>query len=150
MPKLIIPFKLKGINTKEFATQEGVFSKNAKTVELKKNIRFGINPSEKTLAVFFKCLFLQDNNPFIICEVICEFAIAPPAWEKQIQKETKRIIFPKVFTDHLAVITVGTTRGVLHTKLENTNLSQFMLPTVNIEKMRKDDYLAFDLETKNT
>ena len=48
---------------------------------------------------------------------------------------------------HLSVITVGTARGVLHAKTENTPFNKFVLPTINVTELVKED-VSFDLEKK--
>jgi len=40
---------------------------------------------------------------------------------------------------HFAMITVGTTRDVLHEKTRNTKFNEFILPIINIAKMIKKD-----------
>jgi hypothetical protein len=52
---------------------------------------------------------------------------------------TKTIILPKGFVRHLAVLTVGTVRGILHTKTEGTDSNKFVLPTINVADMISDD-----------
>lgn len=47
-------------------------------------------------------------------------------------KATGSIMVPKSLLTHFAVLTVGTTRGILHAKTENTRLNHFSLPPVNV------------------
>ncbi|MPN63841.1 hypothetical protein SDC9_211608 [bioreactor metagenome] len=49
------------------------------------------------------------------------------------------LLVPKNFMQHLAVITIGTARGILHAKTENTPFNQYVLPTINVSEMIKDD-----------
>ncbi|WP_262906606.1 hypothetical protein [Tenacibaculum finnmarkense] len=37
------------------------------------------------------------------------------------------------------MITVGTTRGVLHSKTDNTIFNEFILPTLNVSQMITED-----------
>ena len=55
------------------------------------------------------------------------------------------MIVPKGFLAHLAMITTGTSRGVLFAKTEATPFSKFIVPTLNVEEMIKKDAI-FDIE----
>ena len=57
------------------------------------------------------------------------------------------VSFPKGFMAHLAVITVGTTRGVLHAKTENSKFNKYFLPTINVNELVKND-ISFALDWK--
>jgi hypothetical protein len=37
------------------------------------------------------------------------------------------------------MLTVGTARGVLHAKTENTKYNRYVLPTINVASMIKND-----------
>jgi len=74
---------------------------------------------------------------FLIIEVSCEFDISSEFWKEFDNKDKVRI--PKGFMAHLAMITVGTTRGILHSKTENTKFNEFILPTLNITEMITED-----------
>jgi len=52
-------------------------------------------------------------------------------------------VIPKGFLTHLTVLTIGTARGVLHTKLEKTGFEKYLLPTLNISDLIKED-MTFD------
>ena len=54
-------------------------------------------------------------------------------------KEKKELIVPKGFISHLVMISIGTTRGVLHSKTENTIYNKFLLPTINVNELIKED-----------
>ena len=59
-------------------------------------------------------------------------------------KELNRLVVPKGFLQHMGMLTVGTSRGILHAKTENTNLNQFHIPTVNVaELINKDSVFEF-------
>ncbi len=46
---------------------------------------------------------------------------------------------PKDFMRQLLVITIGTARGVLHTKTENTPFNRFLLPILDATNLIKED-----------
>ncbi len=47
----------------------------------------------------------------------------------------------KGFARHLSVIAVGTARGVLHSKTEDTDLNHIALPLINIEEVLQEDVI---------
>jgi hypothetical protein len=49
------------------------------------------------------------------------------------------LTIPKGFLAHLAMISVGTARGILHCKTENTIFNNFVLPLVNVASMIPED-----------
>lgn len=42
---------------------------------------------------------------------------------------------------HLTTIMVGTARGILHAKTENTLFNQFLLPTIDVTELVTDDVI---------
>jgi hypothetical protein len=42
----------------------------------------------------------------------------------------------------MATIVVGTARGILHTKMERSVMSDYVLPPVNLVQMIKEDYVT--------
>lgn len=40
----------------------------------------------------------------------------------------------------MAVLAVGTTRGILHTNTENTPFNQFLIPAINVAQLVKEDF----------
>jgi hypothetical protein len=140
-----IGFALRKINTDEFATVERDISEGDEVdVQLNVNSGFGINEGNKFIACFINLQFELDNIPIIILKINCEFAIEEGAWVSFISKKGK-IKFNKKFLQHLAVITVGTARGILHSKTENTPNNNFFLPTINVSEIILEDE-SFDLE----
>jgi hypothetical protein len=59
--------------------------------------------------------------------------------------QKKQVKIPKDFLTHLAILSVGTARGVLFSKTEGTIFSTFILPTINLQEMINEDAI-FDLE----
>jgi hypothetical protein len=56
-------------------------------------------------------------------------------WNTYYNPEKQSVLLPANFARHLAMITVGTTRGVLHAKTEKTEFSKFIIPTINLEEI---------------
>lgn len=137
-----IGFFLLAIKTEQFATFEEDYAPK-KHVDLFTSLEFKLNPEEQQIGVYAMFTFNQGKKSFIRIQVSCHFAIEPNAW-LSFQKDHK-ITFPKEFLGHLVMISVGTTRGILHTKTEGTIFNQYILPTINVNQLIDKD-ASFDLE----
>lgn len=133
-----IGFGLRGITTEQFAILEDNFSKDGDT-QFGINIGFGMDTERHSIAPFLKCSFSQNNKRFLILEVACHFEIKEENWNAYYNPEKQSLLIPANFARHLAMITVGTTRGVLHAKTEKTEFSKFIIPTINLEEIITED-----------
>ncbi|HYX05547.1 MAG TPA: hypothetical protein VE912_02315 [Bacteroidales bacterium] len=136
--KLALSFKIAGINTEEFAIVEDEFNEKEPS-KLGAAINFGINEENQIIGIRTKFQFEQKGKPFLIIAVACDFEIEKKAWNNLFDKESNSILLPEGFASHLAMLTVGTTRGVLHEKTNNTPFNRFILPPINLTKLIKED-----------
>lgn len=139
-----IGFSLNNITTEQFAVIDSSYNEGI-DINLKAEFKFGINREQKIISVIFSASFLQENTPFLVIEVGCHFKLKEDAWNQFLNEAKTELIVPKGFVSHLATISVGTTRGVLHSKTENTPFNKFFLPTINITDLVKKD-VQFNLE----
>jgi len=135
--KDIVQFSIVRVTTEQFAVIEEAFHEET-PINLNTNIRFATDRDSRLVAVFCQFKFEQKGMPFIKVEVSNHFLIAPESWKNFLRDDFTTVI-PKGFMTHLGMITVGTARGVLHTKTEGTRFNQFILPTINVMDMIKDD-----------
>ena len=133
-----VGFSLTKINTMQFAIIKDSFNEGL-PINLDLNITFGLNVEHKALSVFFTFKLLQEKNTFLIIEVGVYFNIEDNSWSKFIDEKNNSITFPKGFASHLVLLTIGTTRGILHSKTENTPFNKFVLPTINVNELIKSD-----------
>lgn len=136
--ELALGFKLVRINTEEFAIIEEAFDKKQSS-GLSTHVQFGYNIDKKAIAVICKFQFQQKNKPFLIIAAQCIFEMEAKAWENLADNELKKITIPVGFASHLAMITVGSIRGILHEKTQNTEFNRFILPPVDLTSIIKDD-----------
>lgn len=136
----IINFNLLKIQTEQFAIFEENFNKN-EIVNLNTNLSFGLNFDDNVFLVTPKYTFEIQGKPFMTIQISCFFKIEDATWNSF--KKKKQIIFPKDFVAHMTMITVGTSRGVLHTKTEGTVFNEFILPPINVTEMIAED-VVFD------
>lgn len=131
-----ISFRLTGIKTRQFALLEDV-RLDDNEINLQVGIDFGIDKEKKVVVCLARFRFLSQEIPFIIIQMACDFQVENRCWEGFENNEKNEIIIPEGFLRHLAVITVGTTRGALHVKTENTPFNKFFLPTVDLTEIVK-------------
>jgi len=136
-----INFSLLKIKTEQFAVFEDSFDKN-EVINLTTNLTFGLNIEDKVFVVTPKYTFETAGKPFIALQISCFFKIDDITWKGFIKK--KQIVFPKAFIAHMAMITVGTSRGILHTKTEETSFNEYLLPPLNVAEMIGEN-LIFDV-----
>ena len=134
-----IGFKLEKINSEQFAIIESSYDECNDDIGLEAIVKFGTNAKESAIISIIKFQFEQKEKPFLIIEVSCEFSIEKGKWDEFSTDKDININIPKEFLAHLAMITVGTTRGVLHSKTENTKFNEFILPTLNVAEMITED-----------
>ncbi|WP_233900639.1 hypothetical protein [Tenacibaculum piscium] len=132
-----IGFKLEKINTEQFAIIEDAYDNYSEEIGLEAIVKFGVNSENTAINSIIKFQFEQNKKPFLIIEVSCEFGIEQTKWNDF--SKDKKVHIPKGFLAHLAMITVGTTRGILHSKTENTKFNEFILPTLNVSEMITED-----------
>lgn len=133
-----IGFQLKKITTEQFAIIQEAYDGSDSEIKMGINLNFALNEEDKLIACFIKIQFEQKNKPFLLIESGNHFKIKKEAWYELINS-TNKIILPKGFACHLLMLTIGTIRGILHCKTENTEFNKFLIPTINVTELIKSD-----------
>ncbi len=136
----IIGFSLAKIVTEQFAVIPDIFEEG-KEIKLRPELNFGIDTQTKRIMVNILFRFEQEEKPFIILKVACYFTISPNDWNQFRTPNTNALVIPQGFATHLAMLTIGTLRGVLHAKTENTTFNRFIIPAFNITGLIKSDVI---------
>lgn len=136
-------FVVQEIKTEQFAIFEENYAPKKET-GLGTELQFKLDQKNKQIAVFLGFEFIQGKKVFLKIQLSCHFKVEDKSWKSFIQKEDLKLIVPKGFLTHLAMITTGTARGVLFAKTEATPFSKFILPTLNITEMIAED-ASFEL-----
>ncbi len=136
--KVNVGFSLKSIATEQFAIIEESF-KDKSDINIRTDIEFGIDKEKKAARVQLKINFLCAEQPFMVLELATYFNISPESFEAFLNEDRNILTLPAGFARHLGVITVGTARGILHDKTENTEFNKFFLPTINLVDLVKED-----------
>ncbi len=125
----IYTFKLRKIQTDQFAIIEDAFEEE-KPVTMNTGLKFGLDEKAKVVMVSTLFRFKQEKQIFLLIETSCFFELASPTWELLQKGDT--IVLPQNLAQHLVVIAIGTARGVLHSKTENTVFNRFFIPTLDV------------------
>jgi hypothetical protein len=136
-----VGFYIAEIKTEQFAIFEENYSSKKET-SLGTELQFQLDQTSNLIGISLGIEFIQLKKVFIKLQINCHFKIEESAWKSFI-KNTK-IVFPKLFITHLAMITTGTSRGILFAKTESTQFSRFIIPTLNVAEMITTD-IEFDL-----
>ena len=133
-----IKFRLHNIKTEQFAIVEDAYE-NSDKIQLGLNYRFGSKGEERIIAVLTNFKFKTNKGVLLLIEVSCLYVIDEASWETIYKPEINELQIPKEFATHLLVLTIGTTRGVLHSKTEGTPFNKFFIPTLNVSENIKED-----------
>ena len=133
-----VGFSLKRLSTEQFAIIDSLY-KEDENIEMKTSVRFGIDSTKKMIVVFFNVSFFQNNAPFLILETGSHFHIVNESWISFEDLLNNELNIPRGFISHLVMLSIGSTRGVLHSKTENTIFNKFLLPTINVNDLIKTD-----------
>lgn len=140
-----VAFKLSGIKTEQFAIFEEHYKAKQES-DLGTSLHFKLNQQARQIGAFIGFDFIQTKNVFLKIEISCHFQIEKKSWETFIHEKGKKLIVPKEFLAHLAMITTGTSRGVLFAKTEGTVFSSFIIPTLNVAEMIPED-ASFEIDS---
>jgi hypothetical protein len=134
-----VGFKLIRIQTKEFASFKENFTSESLSISI--NLSVGVDNKNHALALTPSFTFLsEENKPILKISASCEFAIIPDKWKDFITG--KSIIIPESLLKHLLMITIGTVRGILHARTENTDLNRVLLPTISVNELINKDHVV--------
>lgn len=82
----------------------------------------------------------------MVLKMTCEFEIQVDDWKTL--RNDKEVVIPKDLLEFFAVHTIGTARGVLFCKTENTQFNYIVIPPINVSEMGISD-LTVKLESKD-
>mgnify|MGYP003593402348 CR=1 FL=1 len=131
-----IQFRLGQLKTLQYATIDPGGPEGGK-INFSAGLAFGADSRTKTLVCICNYTANVEEKPFIILEVSVEFPVEENSWMEIVNDG--KITLSAEFARHLGVITVGSARGVLHAKTENTLFNQYPIPLLNLFNILKED-----------
>ena len=140
----MIDFRMSRIKVDQFA----ILAKDLPNGDVGFNsyLSFNVNPAIPEIKVTTKCEMVNQEILLVVLELSCTFEVRKDNWNSLI--DNGNIVLPKEFLAHIAMHTVGTARGVLYSKTEDTMYSQFILPPTDVlSKIAKDLTVAVQTES---
>ena len=108
------------------------------------NFKYGDEGNKVACVVAFD--FTSESEKVMVLKMTCEFEIQVDDW-KTLHND-KEVVIPKDLLEFFAVHTIGTARGVLFCKTENTQFNYIVIPPINVSEMGISD-LTVKLESKD-
>lgn len=137
----ILGFGIEKIVTEEFAVIKDAYVPD-KPLEIRHEISFGIDKENQKIYIRKSARFQHtDSGPIIIISIGCHFDISPESWQGFKVADSDKIVIPKDIAIHLTVLVIGTLRGVLHAKTENSDFNRFIFPPFNVTSLVPDDVM---------
>lgn len=124
-----IKYALRGITMEQFAT---LFEPTSDRFEILVSIPIKTNYDERSLAVGANIQYVEDGKTFLTAEVFCHYEIEKECWDNLSEGNTKDVVLPKELMDSLARIAIGTARGAICVKTENSVFAKYYLPIIEI------------------
>lgn len=131
----VIGFSILKIATEQFAIIEDAH-KIGEHIQIRHEMSFGIDKPNKRILMRKLARFQHpESSPFMIIDVACHFGINADDWEFLQEQDSESIVIPKDLSIHLAMLVVGTLRGILHAKTENTPFNQYIFPPFDVTSL---------------
>ncbi|MFT6334278.1 MAG: hypothetical protein ACJATI_001015 [Halioglobus sp.] len=143
-----IDYAIKAIETKNFDINYDNYDRNIEgsTFDLQTNYfaddELFIVKLSHTLIIF-----QAENAPIATLEVDYTFKILEEQWQ-ELYNEDGALIIPQGLVMVFYNIAIGTTRGILHAKLEKTPFSTYYIPPVVLQDAVKSD-LSFEFKNED-
>ncbi len=136
-------FRMFGIHLDQFAIL-CEDSKDEVGMNVSLNFKYGNEGKKVACVVAFD--FTSESEKVMVLKMTCEFEIQEDDW-KTLHND-KEVVIPKDLLEFFAVHTIGTARGVLFCKTENTQFNYIVIPPINVSEMGISD-LTVKLESKD-
>lgn len=141
-----ISFTMNRIITEQFATFADAIPFDNSQIQFGVNFGFNANIAKNELGCKVIIAINNGQMPLVKLDVCCVYAIKPADWEKLKQGDT--MIIDKGFLSYLAMQTIGTARGILHAKTEDTAFNIYIIPPINTQDVIKNN-LKIELKVAN-
>lgn len=133
-----IQFQIAKVETLQFAILQEELNENA--LKLQAIFSFGVDEDTLMLRCSFDYSLLSEEKQVLKIEAAVLFSIEPNCFKTKIEKENSWVI-PAGFAQHMAITTVGVTRGILHEKTKTSLLNKFPIPAINVLDTVKNDVI---------
>lgn len=132
----MIRFRMFGIHLEQFAI---LAPNNGKEIGMKISLGYKYADNGEKIACLANFDFGSQHERVMVLSVSCDFEIQKEDF-CNLQKDGKAII-SKELLEYFAVQTIGTARGILFCKTENTDFNNIVIPPVNVTELIKSDLI---------
>lgn len=132
----MIDFSMKQIKVEQFAILSETLPKDS-NVNVETTFSVSVDSKSHTVGMRVKINYLAEKEVLLTLTLVCMFVISDESWNSLISNDV--ITIPRGFLVHMAVHTLGTARGVLFCKAEDTVFQQIILPPINVDAAFKED-----------
>lgn len=135
--KLPIKFQLIHIEDNQFSTFEEMLDVE-KPIKQEIGFGYGVDVENRSVAVSMEFVLHKGEKPLLKQKITCFFEISPDDFDNQLRNE-KEVVLPCWLGKHLAMLTVGTARGVLFANTKNTKFNKYLIGLINVNEMFNQD-----------
>lgn len=130
-----IPYRIVQIVTSKFEQHSDSFEVGP-DIQMNSGYNFAVNDIAHRVRCESAYKFLQKDVELLNLILVCIFEVEPSAFNAL--KNGNEITIPVDFLRYMATISVGTARGIIHTRTESTPLSNIVLPPINLVEIIKE------------
>lgn len=132
-------FAFTGLRTVSFAIIDKAYRKTGET-NLITGLGFGLDIEDNVVTCNTRFSFeKKKDQPFLILEVKGLFEIEKNDFINKMKQKDDTYLLAKNLAIHFSILTIGSARGILHTKTEGTVYNEFLLPTINVNELLQED-----------
>ena len=135
-----IPFRIANITIDSFSFDNQFKASGDASIEIVSSFSFGVDIKKSMIKCYCEYKYLFNEKEILLLKLSSFFEIEPEPF-KDFYNSKGDFVISKDFLRHMATISVGTARGVILTKSENTPIANIILPTINLMEAIKDDFI---------
>lgn len=140
----VINIRISSIVNDEFATfEEEIIEKIP--IGFSTELEFNLLESKKRVNCIYAIKLVQKKTLLAKLKTTVGFEIKKEDYESFVKDS--QLTIPKDLLKFIADVTIGMVRGILYTKLENTEFKRFVVPLVDLNEVINEDEV-FELERK--
>lgn len=132
-----IQYKFIKMDLTQFSPELERYDSSNSSVGIETNFNFSFNKIEGIMKCATNLTFIQENRPFLKCELQTFFEMAKESIEELTSENV--VVIPKGLLCQFASLAYGSFRGVIYMKTINTDLSNLILPPMYLEEVIKGD-----------
>lgn len=143
-PESTVSFRIKNIETLQYAVLQENVEENKLAFSI--NFSYGLDAASKIVRTMFHYELMHKEKAALLIKIAVDFGIEPLSFDEKI-KEASGYRISTGLAIHLAMITVGTARGILHEKTKDLALNKYPIPTIDVTKTINNDIVFAEQES---